>query len=319
MTGSLDRLALGGNNRIFRATCDDGSAWVVKVYFRSRDDGRDRFDSERRFYRFAHRVAAGWVPRNLGWDVDASIGLFEQIDGRRPQPGDIGEPEIASALAFFQDLNSARKSAEAADLPLGAEACFSVEQHLEAVDRRLEYLQAAPVTSPLELEAKRFVVAELLPAWRRTRALAAGEASGRKGVEPDRCVSPSDFGFHNCLRRNDGSLVFFDFEYAGWDDAAKMVCDFFCQPAVPVPPGFFDRFSRDAAEALEADDPNQFIARCRSLLPVYRIKWCGIMLNEFMPGGRERRSFAQGNAAAARQERQLAAARSALAALTKPH
>jgi tyrosyl-tRNA synthetase len=28
---------------------------------------------------------------------------------------------------------------------------------------------------------------------------------------------------------------FLDFEYAGWDGPAKLVCDFFCQPALPAP------------------------------------------------------------------------------------
>ena len=48
-------------------------------------------------------------------------------------------------------------------------------------------------------------------------------------------LSPSDFGFHNALLGPDGKLCFIDFEYAGWDDPAKLICDFFCQPQTPVP------------------------------------------------------------------------------------
>ena len=36
-----------------------------------------------------------------------------------------------------------------------------------------------------------------------------------------RCLSPSDFGFHNALLEATGKLRFVDFEYAGWDDPAK--------------------------------------------------------------------------------------------------
>ena len=95
-----------------------------------------------------------------------------------------------------------------------------------------------------------------------------------------RVVSPSDFGFHNCLV-TDAGLRFIDFEYAGWDDPAKMACDFFYQPEVPVPqpflPGFIERVE----------------AVVRLLLPVYGVKWCCIMLNEFLPMGDTRRAFAR--------------------------
>ena len=55
-------------------------------------------------------------------------------------------------------------------------------------------------------------------------------------------MSPSDFGFHNALATPGGRLVFIDFEYAGWDDPAKLANDFFCQPAVPVDARFYDDF-----------------------------------------------------------------------------
>ena len=42
----------------------------------------------------------------------------------------------------------------------------------------------------------------------------------------DKCLSPSDFGFHNVIVEKDKILRFIDFEYAGWDDPAKMVSDF---------------------------------------------------------------------------------------------
>ena len=79
----------------------------------------------------------------------------------------------------------------------------------------------------------------------------------REAVEADqpldpaeRCLSPSDFGFHNAILANDGRLRFIDFEYAGWDDPSKLICDFFCQPAVPAPPQAFDRFATAIAAEL---------------------------------------------------------------------
>ena len=45
--------------------------------------------------------------------------------------------------------------------------------------------------------------------------------------EDEKIISPSDFGLHNAKLGEDGKLAFFDFEYAGWDDPAKTIADFF--------------------------------------------------------------------------------------------
>ena len=134
--------------------------------------------------------------------------------------------------------------------------------------------------------------------------------------QADRCLSPSDFGFHNALRAGDERLRFLDFEYAGWDDPAKMVCDFFCQPAVPVPLHFYDDVvGRVAAVSGGSSLPQ----RIGLLLPVYQLKWCCILLNDFLPLGRRRRSFAGGTAAQEEQKaRQLQKARQALQNLVRP-
>ncbi len=105
-----------------------------------------------------------------------------------------------------------------------------------------------------------------------------------------RCLSPSDFGFHNALLTPDGTLRFLDFEYAGWDDPAKLVCDFFCQPRVPVGLEFWSRMVGALGEGLGMGDSLE--ARAALLLPAYRLKWCCILLNEFLPTALARRAFA---------------------------
>jgi hypothetical protein len=86
-------------------------------------------------------------------------------------------------------------------------------------------------------------------------------------------------------------LRFIDFEYAGWDDPAKTVCDFLCQPAVPVPGHSADPFAR--ALVSDLSDPDWHLRRIGLLRDVYRVKWCCILLNDFLPAGRQRRLFAQ--------------------------
>ena len=129
---------------------------------------------------------------------------------------------------------------------------------------------------------------ELIPVWQKVQASLENVSSD---VQPDdRCLSPSDFGFHNAVLTEHSQLTFFDFEYAGWDDPAKTICDFFCQPKVPVSLDFYDVFA--SAIAACASSPEKVRARADRLLPLYRIKWCCILLNEFLPVDEQRRRFA---------------------------
>jgi hypothetical protein len=108
--------------------------------------------------------------------------------------------------------------------------------------------------------------------------------------ESQRCVSPSDFGFHNALRGIDGRIRFLDFEYAGKDDPAKMAGDFFAQLAIPIPGALFGDFVETCFAPLPCAE--SLIRRAHLLRPVYRFKWCCIALNVFLPASIARRKFA---------------------------
>ena len=113
-----------------------------------------------------------------------------------------------------------------------------------------------------------------------------------KQILTERCISPSDFGFHNALLTNQG-ISFLDFEYAGWDDPAKMAGDFFSHPAMPVDAVHFERFLNKTMRF--APNSAALIERVWLLLPVFQTKWCCIILNDFLPASAQRRRFADPN------------------------
>jgi hypothetical protein len=196
-----------------------------------------------------------------------------------------------------------------------SESCFSIADHLQIVEHRLSRLAALDPQAPRVAEADRFISATLRPAWNAVKSRLAREARAlgldmhSRLADAECCLSPSDFGFHNVLA-DDGRLVFIDFEYAGRDDPAKLVVDFFCQPEVPVPLRYLDRFIAGLAEGLKLDAAAT--ARCRLLLDACRIKWVCIMLNDFLPVGAARRSFAEMGEWDERCARQIEKARAKL-------
>lgn len=313
----LVSLAGGSNNRVFRAECEGGRA-VLKCYFRSPADPRDRLGSEFAFCRYARGAGVGSVPAPLACDPTAGLGLFEFVEGVRPL--EATESLIAQAARFVCRLNRPEHRSAAAGLPLASEACFSIEEHLGVVSGRANRLGDIGPETAIDRDALQFVTRELMPAWmairEATRGAAGEDRRGRCRSIDSRIVSPSDFGFHNVLVGANGVATFLDFEYAGWDDPAKLICDFFCQPAVPVPLSWFDAFARTVLDGLA--DSGRIVDRARLLLPVYRVKWVCIRMNEFLPDGGTRRGFSRRDQLEDRKAQQLASAREALASVIRP-
>jgi hypothetical protein len=273
-----------------------GPAALLKVYFQHPDDPRDRLDAEFAFCRFAWQAGLRCVPQPLACNRERKLGLYEFIEGQAPAPGDVAWPMVQQAMDFFRELNRHRTLPAAQALPIASEACFTLAQHLHCVERRLARLQQLDRTALPGKEAAALVDGQLHALWGQIQQKVLAQAAQwslppeEPIVAEDRCLSPSDFGFHNALVSG-GRLRFVDFEYAGWDDPAKTVCDFFCQPAVPVPAEHFDRVA--AALTGHTAAPQRSLERAALLLPVYQIKWCCIMLNDFLPVGNERRAFAR--------------------------
>jgi hypothetical protein len=306
-------LSGGRNNRSHLLTTSDGRRSFLKCYFRHRDDPRDRLGAEFAFASYCHRFEIAAAPRPLARDNAARLGLYEFVEGRRLQAGSVDQDHVSQAIAFVRSLQAHRDSPEAATLPTASEACFDVEAHRRCIAARIDRL-AAVARQRSDDEAFRSLVLErLVPTWEviDQRLLAAPTEDPLTFARPlshsERILSPSDFGFHNALEAADGRLRFVDFEYAGWDDPAKLVCDFFCQVDVPVPLGFAPWFTAQVAALVKY--PERFMARTELLFPAYRVKWCAIVLNEFLAAGAARRQFGSGEQTSrTRLERQLALA-----------
>ncbi len=294
-TVSLQPLQGGGNNRVYRADADNHS-FLLKVYFHHSGDNRNRLETEFSFSGFAWACGVRSLPQPMMCDPIHHLGLYEFIRGCRLLSHEVTSEAVHEALRFYLELNKHKHRATALGLPSASEACLAIADHLRCVQRRIDKLMEIQEASAVEREAVLFIRQDLFSSWNQVMEHVF-ERSRKKGLQveeeidqQDRCLSPSDFGFHNAIVTSDGQLKFIDFEYAGWDDPAKMVCDFFCQPAIPVPIEFFDAFC--STVMLGTSNPQESIDRARILLPVYRIKWCCILLNDFLPVGIERRQFA---------------------------
>ena len=313
---ALSRLAGGKNNQVYRVDTTMGEPLVLKLYFGDPRDPRDRLAAEWGFLQHAWARGVRAVPKPLACDTTARAGLYGFVPGRKLATADLTPAHIDAAVDFVLAVNAAPRDPMA--LAPASEACFSFAEHVATVERRVARLQSLDPGAPQTQDAQRFVAERLVPAWRgvETRLMDEAQTAGLSIDQTldarDCCLSPSDFGFHNALA-DDGRLGFLDFEYAGRDDPAKLVCDFFCQPDIPVPMRYHAGFVARLADGLQLDAAGR--SRCRILHDAYRIKWACIMLNDFLPLGDARRAFADDGDRGARCARQLAKAEAQVAGL----
>lgn len=296
---AVERLAGGRNSQVFRIDCEAGpppDCFVAKQYFAVPEDSRDRLRTEFRALEFLKAHGVGNVPSAIAVDPETHTAIYERVAGERATAQSISGADIHSAIDFLLVLRRLSEAGDARSLPAASEACFSMDGIFKSLSGRVARLRSLPDDAMGIAALRRFLderfdpfVADLT-AW-------AGEQATRHGIErhreiraEERTLSPSDFGFHNALRDAGGRLVFVDFEYFGWDDPAKTAADFLLHPAMDLSVELKRRFAEGLVSGLPAC--GQLKQRARVVYPLFGLKWCLILLNEFVPEDLRRRGFA---------------------------
>ena len=293
---AMEPIGGGRNSRVYRLRAADGPTAVLKAYFQHADDHRDRLGTEFTALSFLWDNGVRAIPRPQAMDREAGFALYEYVEGQKLSGTRLAVAEIDQAVDFLVALRELKDRPGSDALPPASEACFSVQALEASLRGRLNRLVGVPPISAPQAGLHRFLLESLVPGldrlltWGRAR-LAEAELSFEADLpRAERTLSPSDFGFHNALRRPDGQLVFLDFEYFGWDDPAKMVSDMLLHPAMNLAEVWKWRFARRLW--LAWGTPPGLQRRVEVVYPLWGVKWCLILLNEFLPDHLQRRQFA---------------------------
>jgi hypothetical protein len=286
-TEALARVDGGRNNRVYKLQAG-GQCFAVKRYHRDPADPRDRFRAETDFLSVVASPTAHDTPQLIATDREHGLAVLEWIDGAAiVEPR---EPFVRAALRFIERINSpplrclARRRIGPA-----SQAAESLRAHAAGLNDRVAALRRRCQCPPESAESAAAILARLESA---ATAQFAAPLTAAPLTAAQRILSPSDFGFHNALVRS-GGVAFIDFEYAGWDDPAKLICDFFLQPQVPVPSSLLPAFTAGIASACRLD--GEWLARrVDRLMPICRLLWACIALNVLDPVHLQRRLAATG-------------------------
>ena len=280
----------GRNSRIYRVDAG-GRGFALKQYPPRRDDPRDRLSTEVDALTLMAAGRIDVIPQVVGVDRERNYVMLSWIEGAPVEA--ISDLDVDAAIAFLSAVHALRNAPGAAGQPLASEACLSGTEIERQIRERLSRLNAL---APDEPELKTFLQVNFLPELER--ALAKGRAAVvAAGLDfttdvPQECRSlvPADFGFHNSLRRPDGSLAFVDFEYFGWDDPVKLTADVILHPGQRLASAQRARLKRGAQGIYGRDET--FAVRLAAYLPLFALRWSLILLNEFIPERWDRRRLA---------------------------
>ncbi|MGJ8682803.1 aminoglycoside phosphotransferase family protein [Paraglaciecola sp.] len=282
LAGNIDNIEPldgGGNNQVYSIVVN-GKKYVVKSYFDNGNKINKKGKNEFSFSTLLWNKGEKSTPKPILQDDNAKWSVYEKLNGKS-----ILDPSLIHVLDSARFIGRI-KNFHNEYLNPASEACLLNKDYFDILRFRLNQLAKITPTSDVAVEAHSFVVDTLLP------KLADLEHQEVIPESSFKILSPSDFGYHNALLQADGKLRYFDFEHAGVDDPAKMVCDFFSQPKVKVPLEYLKDFILTAFSEQEA---KEIFARIKFIFPLVRLKWCCILLNEFSKEGLERRSFALEN------------------------
>lgn len=275
-----------GNSRVYELVAELEKKYALKVYPDRQCDSRARLETEfsacqelrGRGYPVAEALADD---KNLGW------GIYCWIAGSKIEAPD--ELFLDDAIAFVRRLYSDSRIIDSFSQFLQAsEACLSGSEIARQIHGRLQKLMAVESE-----ELADFLSREFVPCF----TLAVQSAKKECGKLFDTALphslqmpSPSDFGSHNALRVEGGRSVFIDLEYFGWDDPVKLVSDFYWHPGMRLSLDSRQQWITSCLETFQ-EDPS-FPQRLNSYLPLYGLRWCLILLNEFLQLGAAHRLHA---------------------------
>ncbi|SLM30985.1 conserved hypothetical protein [Desulfamplus magnetovallimortis] len=296
---SLDN---GRNSRVWKLTfVDQASPIVGKEYPSNSMDNRKRLEAEWHGFSFLNSNGFTNIPKPLKCSIKEQIATYSLLPGSPPTIDCIGINEIQNISNFIVDLSHLPIKCKESLKP-ASDACYTLESFPTLIHQRLSRFYKEGIYKDLLFT---FLEKEFIPTLKKEYKQFCIKKSkytnqidqNAKHFDTDipftyLIPSPSDFGFHNTLLNKDGALNFVDFEFFGWDDPAKLICDTLIHPGNLIPEKFKSLFLSQVLSHIPL--PEYVLSRIKIVYGITALKWCLILLNEFIPSNFNRRIFSKG-------------------------
>tara|TARA_B100001057_G_scaffold501283_1_gene623178 strand:- start:21194 stop:22183 length:990 start_codon:yes stop_codon:yes gene_type:complete len=265
----------GKNSKVYKINIDK-KIIVLKSYY---GDKKQRIKKEFQFYKYLNQLKIKNVVTPLFFDFKNNFVILPYITGNKIQK--INDKHITQFSNFINKIN--QKKVGSKKIKLAVEGINNRKDYITICNNRIKKLKTVNKKSLINRKFHSFLNKKIIPKFETIK----NELNKKKIFhdishklnKKDMIISPSDFGFHNAIESKK-KIFFFDFEYAGYDDPVKLICDFYCQPNQKVSHKQKEKFKKLIIRKYKTHKKLDYLIS--QLLPLHYLKWCCIILNEFI-------------------------------------
>ncbi|TMO44834.1 aminoglycoside phosphotransferase [Pseudoalteromonas sp. S4389] len=285
----------GGANNLGIKVTSGNQSWFLKSFNTQSPNAKHKQLNEFLFSQEVYKNCTTATPKPIAINLEENVSLFAYIKGKKVEKA--CKNAVQQAILFFQNINQQIPSHH---LNIASESPSTLAEFSSIVSNRLKKLETVTIKNE-QLSADHHKMLSLIR--KRQEKLTSNLAQHWQKELQRSVLSPSDFGFHNAIEAS-SNIYFIDFEYAGLDTPWKVFADFFSQPAIPVDLTFALEFLKLKQFRLLKENPEDTL----KVFELTQLKWCLIMLNEFLPEVQARRIHSWNISCFNKQQKELQAA-----------
>lgn len=274
----------GRNNRVYEIH-DGKKKLILKLFDKSNFDSLKKIKREIAFYKHVNNIDIDCTAQLIDYSLKKYYILMTFINGNSLNK--FTYKNIYQFSIFILKINHFKK-----DYKFNAiDSCFSINDHIKLINKKFNLFKEARKNN---INLNNFFIEHLIPTKykiiKNIRNYLSDVSINKQYKNNYLIISPSDISIHNVIKSKK-KLYYFDFEYSGLDDPLKLVCDLFSHP--------------DNNKNFEAINKKNFLTNMgikhnqeeilKLLLPLHKIKWCLIILNEFLLFKKNQRLFSKHN------------------------
>ena len=217
-------LKKGRNNKVNYSKINK-KEHLIKNYKKEYITKYSRDETEFRFINFLEKKKIKNISKIIEYIPKEKKILFEFLTGKKIKK--VSKNHLNECIEFIKRLND-NTTIKNFKFQFASDSCKTFYDHFVCFENRFKKIVK------LNQDKKNKKVLKLLSLIDSDYQLILKDTNIKKNFYKkipikNLILSPSDFGFHNSLLKNN-RLFFFDFEYAGWDDPIKLICDFILNP-----------------------------------------------------------------------------------------
>ena len=260
---------------------EKNNKWLLKFYRNEFLNKNLRLEREYNFLKFLENNYFSNIAKPLLINKKDNWILMSWIEGENVF--NVDKESCLDLIKFILKIQKFKSDEIALKLNNASEACFSINDHFLCIKKRIDKINKFISCKQIKSQSNKFkllnklqeIELELKNIDRIAKASFSNNDLIKEIDFKNRIISPSDIGFHNCIRKNK-TLFFFDFEYAGWDDPLKLICDLILQPDHGFPTEYFETILQLTKNI---NLVYEWREKLRLMFEIYKIKWFSIILN----------------------------------------